>query len=247
MSGSGGNRDLEIAPTKGAGSVRQLALSFPLNSRARFEDFVVGENGELVRRLTGLHRETGFRGCYLHGSAGSGRTHLLQAACHRHGGGRGAIYLPLSDATVAPDMLDGLETLGLVALDDVEAWLGRAEAEAALLALYQGLLAAGGCLLVTGRKPPAQLHCHYPDLASRLRGLTAYAVAPPGDAGKAAVLKRLAAERGLLLTEPVLDFWLSRSSRDMALLLDDLNRLDRAAMAAQRRVTVPLVKEVLGL
>jgi len=222
---------------------RQLALRFPLSPRYHFDSFVTGGNGELVRRLESLDAgDPLFHGYLLYGPAGVGRTHLLQAACHHHDS---AIYLPLREVT--PAMLDGLETRHLVALDDVEAWLGDAAAEAELLGLYQGLHAYGGRLLVSAPAPAAELGCHYPDLASRLRALAAYRVEALDDAGKARVLARLARERGLVLSRPVLDFWLTRSTRDLAVLIDQLERLDAAAMAAQRRVTVPLLKQVLGL
>jgi len=222
---------------------RQLALRFPLSSRYHFDSFVAGANGELVRRLETLDAEDpAFHGYLLYGPAGVGRTHLLQAACHRHAS---AIYLPLREVT--PAMLEGLDTRHLVALDDVEAWLGDATAEAALLGLYQGLHASGGRLLVSAAAPAVELDCHYPDLASRLRALAAYRVEALDDADKARVLARLARERGLVLSQPVLHFWLTRGTRDLAVLLEQLERLDAAAMAAQRRVTVPLLKQVLGL
>lgn len=228
----------------------QLALRFPLSNRARFDSFVVGDNAELVRRLEELAEGAGSGGCFVHGPTGSGRSHLLQAACHRHGAhGRpgGAIYLPLAEPTVVPESLDGLDGLDLVALDDVDGWLGRPDPERALLALYQGLQSRGGRLLISAAASPAALPFHFADLASRLRGLPTYQVRPLGDAGKAELLKRLAAERGLELGQAVLDFWLARSGRELPSLLDELDRLDQAALAAQRRLTVPLVKEVLGL
>jgi DnaA-homolog protein len=248
---------LPPGPRAAAGR-RQLALQFPLSSRFRFDNFVAGANDELVRRIEQLPAEgTGFRGCYLFGDPGAGRSHLLQAACHLHGARGGAIYLPLAELPLTPasadspapavDLLDGLDSLALVALDDVEAWVGDERGEAALLGLYQGLLASGGCLLVSARVTAARLGFRYADLASRLRALPTYQLRGLDDAGKTEVLGRLARERGLELTAPVLDFWLARSSRHLADLLAQFEQLDAAAMVAQRRVTVPLVKEVLGL
>ncbi|MFU8816067.1 MAG: DnaA regulatory inactivator Hda [Pseudomonadales bacterium] len=239
-------------PTRAPAGPAQLALQFPLSPRYRFDNFVLGANAELVLRLEQLVEQgPGFGGCFVFGARGVGRTHLLQAACHLQGSRAGsrssAIYLPLADPMVTPELLDGLDRLELVALDDVEAWLGDARREGALLALYQGLLSAGGRLLVSAGIAAGQLQCRYPDLASRLRGLPAYQLRALDDAGKARVLERLARERGLQLTEPVLDFWLARSARDLSELLLQFERLDVAAMAAQRRVTVPLVKQVLGL
>lgn len=234
--------------TRRPGTGAQLALRFPLSAEARFDSFVAGPNEELLRRLEGLAGDVpGFAGCFLHGAPGVGRSHLLQAACHACADARGAIYLPVSRAEIVPGMLEGLEGLGLVALDDVEGWIGDPSAEAVLLGLYQGLLAGGGRMLVSAGKPATALACHYGDLGSRLRALPAYAVQALDEAGNAAVLTRLAAARGLALPAPVLDFWLARGSRDLTSLRRDLERLDEAAMAEQRRVTVPLVKQVLGL
>ena len=228
----------------------QLTLEFPLSAWSRFDTFVTGRNGDLIRRLEVFAAQTTFGGCLVYGPAGGGRTHLLQAVCHRHGAGAaggGAIYLPLADPAVRPDALDGLENLDLVALDDVDHWLGGAEAERALLALYQGLEARDGRLLLSAAEPAVRLAFAFADLASRLRALPGYQVHTLPDADKAEVLKRLAGERGLKLSKAVLTFWLSRSRRNLTSLVDQLDRLDSAAMAEQRRVTVPLVKRVLGL
>lgn len=228
----------------------QLALRFPLSVRNRFDTFVAGTNAELIRRLEALSAQARFGGCLLYGPPGAGRTHLLQAVCHAHGEGGargGGIYLPLTDPAVTPEALDGLEGLDLVALDDVDRWLGQADAERALLALYQGLQSRAGRLLLSAAAPAVRLPFAFADLGSRLRALPGYEVRPLPDEDKAEVLKRLAGERGLELTDPVLEFWLARSPRNLTSLVDQLDRLDVAAMAEQRRLTVPLVKRVLGL
>jgi DnaA family protein len=227
---------------------RQLALRFPLNTRYRMEDFVTGANAEVLSALAELGRSGRFAACLLSGPAGSGKSHLLQATCRaRTAASGGAIYLPLADPSLGPDALEGLEGCALVALDDLDAWLGDADRERALLGLYQGLLANSGALLVATRVPPGALQTTFADLLSRLRAFTVYSLAALDDTGKAAVLRRLAAERGLVLEPLVLDFWLSRDVRDLAALLEQLDRLDRASMAAQRRITVPLLKAALNL
>ncbi|HWU70913.1 MAG TPA: DnaA regulatory inactivator Hda, partial [Pseudoxanthomonas sp.] len=39
---------------------------------------------------------------------------------------------------------------------------------------------------------------------------------------------------------------LTRTDRDLGVLVGLLDRLDRASLAAQRRVTVPFLRQVLG-
>jgi DnaA family protein len=225
-----------------------LTLKFPLNSRYRLEDFVAGGNAEVLAALRDLGRPDRFSTCLLSGPSGSGKSHLLQATCRlRADAPGGVIYLPLADASLEAGALEGLERCALVALDDLEAWLGDADRERALLGLYQGLLANSGALLVATRVRPGVLQTTFPDLLSRLRAFTVYTLAPLDDAGKAMVLRRLAAERGLALERAVLEFWLSRGVRDLAVLIEQLDRLDVASMAAQRRITVPLLKSALNL
>ena len=227
--------------------VRQLSLAFPLNSECLFSNFLDQGNEELLSRLQAMAvGQRLFSGCFLWGEAGVGKTHLLQAACQQQGeAGHGAIYLPLGDSDVVPQLLEGLEHLRFVALDDLDAWVGQREHEQALMGLYQGLLETGGQLLLSATRP--HLEFCYADLASRIQSLAAYPVRPLDDAGKSRVLRRLAAERGLTLEASVLDFWFARGPRGLADLIGQLELLDRAAMEAQRRITVPLLKAVLGL
>ena len=234
--------------------LRQLTLAFPLNAQCRLDNFLVDGNEELVARIRSLAAgPNGFAGCFLWGERGVGKSHLLQAACQHvdadaagaDRGGRGAIYLPLADPEVGPGVLEGLDVLAVVALDDLQCWVGRPDHEQALLGLYQGLVQSGGRLLLGADR--YQLDFRYADLASRVRALAAFRVRPLDDTGKGRVLQRLAAERGLELEASVVDFWLMRGPRALPELITQLDVLDRAALAARRRLTVPLLKAALDL
>jgi DnaA family protein len=51
--------------------------------------------------------------------------------------------------------------------------------------------------------------------------------------------------RGLALEGPALDYLFRRVGRDLATLTALLDRLDRESLAAQRRLSVPFLREVL--
>lgn len=228
--------------------LRQLTIPLRLNELCDFRNFHAGRNRELVSRLENLPSAGGFSGLFLWGPGGRGCSHLLQATCHRFtAAGRRSVYLPLADLPREPELLDGLEAADLVAVDDLPRWLGSAETESALMALYQALLGSGRRLLVAAAGPPAKLNFALADLASRMRGLEVFEVQALDDAGLREVLAVVARRKGLTLDEPVLDFWLHRSSRRLPDLLEQLEALDLAALAAQRRLTIPLLKEVLAL
>jgi DnaA family protein len=72
-----------------------------------------------------------------------------------------------------------------------------------------------------------------------------YALQPVDDAARMQILTVRAHERGLELSEDTAHYLLRRCPRDLPALMALLERLDAAALTAQRRLTVPFVKQVL--
>ena len=86
-----------------------------------------------------------------------------------------------------------------------------------------------------------------PDLRSRLSGGLVIQLHELQDDDKIKTLKLHALKRGFELPTSVGQFLLNRSSRNMHDLNTLLNRLDEASLIAQRKITIPFVKTVLGL
>ena len=231
-----------------SGRSPQLTIPLRLNELCDFANFHTGANTEVVTRLKQFDADTGFSGVWLWGPTGRGCSHLLQAACQRlEAAGRRALYLPLAELPQDPELLAGMADADLLAVDDIQTWLGSRDTEVALMALYQALLAGGRHLLVAAADTPQRLHFELPDLASRCRALEVFEVRPLDEAGLRVALGAAARRKGLTLEEAVLDFWLHRVSRNLCDLLSDLELLDDAALVEQRRVTIPLIKDVLKL
>jgi DnaA family protein len=189
------------------------------------------------------------RTVYLWGPAGSGKTHLLSAACRAaRDQGIGAAYVPLSrQAEVEPRMLAGLEAgCGLVCIDDLQAVAGQPAWERALFRLLIGLGARGGGLLAAGSTAPGALGVKLPDLASRLGADLVVRLQVLDEVDRVRALQRRAAEQGFALTDDVAAFLLSRFPRDLHSLFALLDRLGEASLAAGRRVTVPFVRDLLA-
>ncbi len=139
-----------------------------------------------------------------------------------------------------------MEHLSRSALIISNAWRGRT-VEMAIFNLYNRILESGKTrLLITGDRPPRQLNLGLPDLASRL------------DWGKStscnrcrmktnSALQLRAKQRGFELPEDVGRFLLKRPDREMRTLFDTLDQLDRASITAQRKLTIPFVKDILKL
>jgi DnaA family protein len=172
---------------------------------------------------------------------------LLIATCAAaNAAGRSAQYLPL--ATLRTNVDASIRAFGgsaLLAIDDVDAIAGNGAAEHALFDLYNRCGAEGASLLFAASAPPAQMGIALPDLVSRLGACTQIALKPLAEAERRALLRSRAAARGIEFDDAVLDWLFAREKRDLASLLGVLDRIDAASLAAQRRVTVPFLRNLL--
>jgi DnaA-homolog protein len=212
----------------------QLLLGIAPEWVPSLDNFVAGRNVELLAALgQALSASQADRGLYLWGEAGSGKSHLLQAAVgNARAAGQTAIYA----CGEVPDAAQ------VVAVDDVER-LGDA-AQIALFALYNRQRENGGMLLVSGTQAPAFLTLR-DDLRTRLGWGLVYQVHALNDAEKAEALRQHALARGLELPGEVTTYLLRHGRRDLPALLVTLDALDELCLRLKRGASVPLLKEVM--
>ena len=212
----------------------QLLLDIAPDRAPTLDNFVVGRNTELLAALRhALLGTAGERCFYLWGEAGSGKSHLLQAAGGQaRASGQSAICL----CRAVP------EAAQMVAVDDVQA-LDDA-AQIALFELYNRMRESGGLLLVSGTAAPAHLRLR-DDLRTRLGWGLVYQVHGLSDAEKAQALERHARARGLILPHEVVQYLLRHGRRDLPSLLAVLDALDAHCLRLKRGASVPLLKEVM--
>lgn len=230
---------------------QQLSLNLRLKDGSSFSNFLAGPNREAFERLrsavvAAAGDEASAQMIFLWGADGTGRSHLLQAACRlAQELGSAPLYVPLADAAeLSPSLLESAETAPLVCLDDVERIAGKPEWEMALFTLTERLRAAGGTLIGAASSPPARLGLRLPDLTSRLAWGTVYALEPLSDAEKLEAIRLRARNRGFDMPEEVVQYILSRYPRDLRSLFDLLDRIDRASLVQQRKVTIPFLRRL---
>lgn len=216
----------------------QLALRFAHRPAMGEADFLVTDSN--LEAVAWIDRWPGWPAPALtvHGPAGCGKTHLTQVWRARSG----ASVASAADLAVA-------DVPALVALGGGRVALERPDAgvdERALLHLYNVVAERRGSLLLTAEAPPARWGVGLPDLASRLAAAPAVAVRPPDDTLMAAVLIKLFEDRQIAIGHDVVDFLLLRLERSFAAARALVAASDEAALAARRRITIPLVREVLG-
>jgi DnaA family protein len=228
--------------------VKQLALGVRLRADAIFESFAPGLNGELIAALRG----GGCAPLWLWGSEGSGKTHLLQAVCAAAdapgtaAAQAAAAYFPLERSlALPPAAVAGFENCRVLCLDDVDAIAGDLQWEQALFRLFNEAAELGTRLIFAARTAPRGIEWSLEDWRSRAAACVVYQLRDLDDAGRLDALKLRAAQRGLQLPPETADYLLRRMPRDLPSLFEILDHLDEASLVAQRRLTVPFIRDAL--
>ncbi len=227
--------------------MHQLPLGIVLPESKTFATFVDAANLEAIASLRQHIEQHQFGPCYFYGNAQTGKSHLLQAACHLAADRLlRPVYLPLQPTEpLQPEVLAGLETLDLIAIDDLQLVAGFAPWERALFTLLNAAREHSTVVVIAADNTPEALGIRLPDLRSRLEGGLIYRLQPLEDGAKLQALRVHAAARGMELGEEAGRYLLAHYPRDMGSLFELLNRLDQASMVAQRRLTIPFIRQAL--
>jgi DnaA family protein len=217
--------------------MKQIPLALAFDAERTFQSFVPGANAMALEHLRAVRPDAA--PVYLWGVPGSGKTHLLQAlasALQQHGGQVGWF----SAATPTPWPAD--EGRALIVLDGCDEF--DADQQHAAFALFVDAATRGTAIAAAGRVPPVDLPLR-DDLRTRLGWGHVLHLRPLSEAESRAALRREADRRGLFLADDVMDYLLTRFSRDMKHLMDLLDRLDDFALVHKRAITVPLLRRML--
>ncbi len=227
--------------------MQQLPLQIQLDDSATFENFFVASNRQLVNKLQQLN-DLSEQLIYIWGSEGSGKTHLAQALSHSANIHQQlAIYLPLTEPALMPEVLNGMSEMDLVCIDDLNHVESNPNWEVALFDLYNDILLKQKNLVIFSDKAPLVSEIMLADLKSRLSAMEVYQLEPLSDDEKISLIEHRAKNRGLNLSTDVIQFVMSRKSRSVNDLIEVLDKLDKASIELKRKITIPLVKSLLNL
>lgn len=217
----------------------QMPLALKPPRRPGFENFVAGDNGALVATLKGgLERGQWY---FLAGPAGSGRSHLLSALFGQCVQQRvPAQFIALSDPRQRA-LLDHASA-DWILVDDIDFLAGDAEGERALFNALNRWRAERAGLVMSAR---GRDRFDLPDLRSRLGQATRLTLSPLEERDLAELVVRLASEHEVPLGRGVVDYLLSRTTRNAGQLARLVVCLADRALSERRTVSIPLVRELL--
>lgn len=229
-------------------SASQLVLGVRLRDDARFDNFHGDRNREAASRILSVFKQPAeLPVVVVCGDSDTGKSHLLQAACH-HAEAQGKTAVCISIAELepfGPEALAGLDTLDIVALDDLDRVAGKEDWEEAVFHLYNRLHDGGHMLVVSLSEVAGSLPFVLPDLVSRLHHGFTVQLGIYRDDDRLKILMARAEQRGLTMTDEVAGFIMRRAPRRLGDLLSILDTLDENSLRAQRRLTIPFVKTVM--
>lgn len=220
--------------------MKQLALGVRLRADAVFASFWPGLNREIVAAV----QMPASPPLWLWGASGSGKTHLLQAVCAA--AGEAAAYFPLTrPLALPPEALAGFERTRVLCVDDADAVAGDLAWETALFRLFNEAAELRTRLIFAAAAPPRQANWCLEDWRSRAAACVVYQLHELDDDGRIEALRLRAAQRGLQLPYETAEYLLKRMPRDLRSLFEILDQLDEASLAAQRRLTIPFIRDAL--
>ncbi len=218
-------------------TAQQIPLDLGHRAALGREDFLVTESNFDAVSWIDLWPDWPAPALILYGPAACGKSHLAEVWKGRTGA---------QDADLESASEEDLAASGNhLILDDIDALLGERQAETRLFHLYNMMKEAQRNILITIRTAPVRVPFAVPDLASRLRACPAVAIQPPDDALLAAVLVKLFSDRQLAIGQDVLNYILPRMERSFAAARDLVEAADRAALSEKRRITIPLMRDVM--
>ncbi|MDO9049636.1 MAG: DnaA regulatory inactivator Hda [Methylobacter sp.] len=226
----------------------QLPLHFEFRVNQTFDDFFPGANHEIVTHLQQCIAGPGEQQIFLWGKSGLGKTHLLQACCHRaQNQNLSSFYFDLSQAELPdPSMLNGLDEFDVVCFDNIERIAGNSAWELAFFNFFNRHRDRGHKLIVSASSAPNDIAIQLPDLKTRLNWGLTLKIQPLTDSDRIAALIFKADQMGFEIAPQAGRFLLTHYDRDPASLWALLEKLDRASLAAKRKLTLPFLKQILN-
>lgn len=217
----------------------QLSFDLPIRPALGREDFFVAPANAMAVALIENWQNWPGRKLLLEGPDGSGKTHLA------HVWAKAAQARIISATALAQADIPSLSRRP-VAVEDVPAIAGDADAEDALFHLHNLVLAEGHALLLTADRPAARWGVHLPDLASRMQGTQATRLEAPDDRLLAALLAKLFADRQLIPTPDTIPYLVARMDRSFDTARRIVACIDQSALSQARAVNRKLAGEVLA-
>jgi len=223
----------------------QQFFDFPITPAYTFDGFVACDGNaaalQFARRIADPADAENL--LYLHGPAGSGKTHLLKSVAHVLCPAETACYLSCRDRFSAHELVARYSAASALVVDDLHLLPDEADLRIALWQVFNDFYSSGRKVAMAGLLPPRELPHLDDHLISRLLWGLVARVDTSDDHSRRMILKKIADDRQVRVPDDVVDYILMTASREVGALIAAFEALFRLSMAEQRRITLPLARQ----
>ena len=222
-------------------------LTFPWNNvnKSSLEGFFTSQENS---HLLSLLKDSDFLDdLFIYGTKESGKTFLLQAMCNSYSSvSKLSLYIPLKKVmNYGVEIFESLENIDLICVDGIEEAISKIEWEKAIFNLINKALISETRLILTSSKDLKSLNFLLPDLESRIRKFQSYELHPINDKDIFDALKYISKLTSINLGDKEAKYLVTYSQRNISNLVHILESLDQLSMEMKRKITIPLIKEVI--
>ena len=222
-------------------------LTFPWNTinKSSLEGFYTSKDN--LHLVSILKDKTFQDDLFIYGSKESGKTYLLQAMCNSYSSdNKSSLYMPLENAmNYGVEIFESLENIQLICLDGIENVISKIEWEKAIFNLINKILISKSRLIITSSEDLESLNFVLPDLESRLRKIEGYELTPIQDKDILDALIYISKLKSINLGDKEARYLVTYAQRNISNLVKILESLDQLSMEMKRKITIPLIKEVI--
>ena len=184
---------------------------------------------------------------FLYGLEKTGKTYLLQSLCNYYfNEGKTSLFMPLKEVSdLGSQITESLESLDLICIDDVDLIAGDNSWEIAIFNLINNCLLTNCRLVFCSSFNPSNIDFVLKDLMSRIKKINHIEIFPVNTNNLPKAIKYIANSRSINLGEREIDYLIRYSERSISNLINIIEKLDDLSMELKRKITVPLIKEVI--
>jgi chromosomal replication initiator protein len=233
-----------------------------LNQKYTFDNFVVGPSNQLAHAAAmavALAPAGSYNPLFLHGAVGLGKTHLLQAVCHKAmDSGRALKVLYLSSETFVNQFIAAIEqgdlsrfrykyrNVDLLLIDDIHLLANKERTQEEFFHTFNTLYNDQRQIVLSSDSPPSEIPTLRERLISRFKWGLVAEITTPGYETRQAILRRKARDRGIELPEPVLDFFAEKIIRNIRELEGAVTKVLGYSQLTGRPIDLDVAREALG-
>ena len=216
----------------------QIPIDFGFYSKKTLDNFIIGSNQDLYNSLRDLYRANNL--VFIYGRKSSGKTHLCEALINLI---QENVIKVNGDTNLESLFLSDFYELAII--DDIDKLLLKPSNEEIIFTIINNQILNKKSTLITSTKQLDTSDFKLIDLHSRLFSDKIYSISDLSDEDKINLMISRCSEKGLEVSEKVLNYIMNNCSRDLYFLCAFINSLDYASLSTKRRVTIPFIKQAI--